>query len=1533
MTTGDNSTKIILSSPEDWNSWIRNVQRIAESGGIKCWVYLDPTTTVVPIPELLDEPELPTVDENASEAVIDRALKQYQMQLENYRIKNTKYEKINKAISEVLKYILSSINRNCEKFISTTSITAPQVLADLRKRLAPTDRARELTVVARYNCVKQPYKSNQDIYEWLNEWELIYTEAKTLNLPDVDRNRAAFDFSTALMNHSSSWATSTLLEITKKLKNQPEETIDVYDLIEDFRNYTRLTHASTTSTSSTSFATYKDGNKDKKEGERTCLCGKKHLYEKCYYLYSDNRPRNWKPIDADIEYFKKFWGRQSTKRRNWFVRRHEGTKELLKLANLSWDPAWKETLTNPSESGKEKDKDLGAFLTKQSPTYNNASILHKWLIDSGSDTHVTNSLHNFVLEEFGKPSDMISAGRDRFQIEAFGTITMLINTPTGPGQITLKRVAYIPGFLTNLVSLALLSKKGVHWNTEHPDVLTKEGIAFITLKQTGDHWTLDPIIPSQHASFATKNHTKSICRKVTTTELHDLLGHPSLEALQHLESATTDIIIDKTISTPSFSTCKVCNLSKAQQIISRNPRKEMPENGHVGDRLAWDLFEMDEAYNNTRYISHFWCTTHKIQWVYVLTRKTEMIDIMDTQFSLIQTQFGSKVRFIRLDGETTLGGDFKRITDKRGIIVERTPPDTPAQNGAAENAGKMLMVRARALLLSANLPQNLWPEAIKTAGYLENRTPKRALQWKTPFESATGNKPSLAHLHPYGCLAYVLNKQIPRRAKMQPRAKLGYLVGYDSTNIFRIWLPSINRVIRSRDVKFDETRYYRPEDVDIGFLIKDQLRDTAAIHEKRAEEIEISNLLSEESDESIGDIIVVEGPWNLQHNRLNERPTNESSSNKTDDGIPTNEGVPQTNPQLPTPRATLSPEALTRQSTGDVPIPSLPESELSSSPSSSLSQHDIITTTSSHNTAPLAEQIRADIDVSHIIQGSRRSQRKEHHAAALSSLPQLSSYFAAFAIGRSKLRTPRLHQNDLPPPPRFYHELVQHPYAREFRKACEDEINALKERKTFEYIDISTRGQKPLPLLWVFTYKFDQDGYLIKFKARICARGDLQSTEEETYAATLTSQIFRAMMAIAAAFDLEIRQFDVSNAFLHATLRQPIICKCPDGFEVPGKVISVNQALYGFRESPAYWYEDLTYTLTDFGLDPVPGAPCVFTNSWLTVLFYVDDIIAICKKADLLRLTLFENTLKSAYTIKSLGDIQFFLGIRVLRDRQNHRLWLCQDNYISKISTRFNIKPNPQASSPLPTTALTKNPAIATPQQVFGYQQRVGSINYAAVVTRADIAKASSILSEFLRNPSATHINAAVHTLQYLENTKFYAIMFDGKKATTTRNFQIWSDASHADDIDTRVSSMGYCLILFGGLIHFKSTKLKSVTTSSTHSEILALSVTARELMWWIRFFKNVGLNLEEKASIFCDNRQTIRLLQHSTPRLVTKLRHVDIHSCWLRQEVQAGRLQVEWVPTTEMVADGFTKPLPPQKHTHFINLLGMVDIRSQVQE
>jgi hypothetical protein len=90
------------------------------------------------------------------------------------------------------------------------------------------------------------------------------------------------------------------------------------------------------------------------------------------------------------------------------------------------------------------------------------------------------------------------------------------------------------------------------------------------------------------------------------------------------------------------------------------------------------------------------------------------------------------------------------------------------------------------------LPENLWPESMKTAGYLTNRTPSRSHDWNSPLEvlqKALGiqnAKPNISHLRIYGCRAYPLRYNIPKTQKLEPRAHIGYLVGYESTNIFRV---------------------------------------------------------------------------------------------------------------------------------------------------------------------------------------------------------------------------------------------------------------------------------------------------------------------------------------------------------------------------------------------------------------------------------------------------------------------------------------------------------------------------------------------------------------------------------------------------------------------------------------------------------------------------------------------------------------------------------------------------------------------------
>jgi hypothetical protein len=84
--------------------------------------------------------------------------------------------------------------------------------------------------------------------------------------------------------------------------------------------------------------------------------------------------------------------------------------------------------------------------------------------------------------------------------------------------------------------------------------------------------------------------------------------------------------------------------------------------------------------------------------------------------------------------------------------------------------------------------------------------------------------------------------------------------------------------------------------------------------------------------------------------------------------------------------------------------------------------------------------------------------------------------------------------------------------------------------------------------MWVFTYKFDEDRYLLKYKARLVVRGDLQEQYSDTYAATLAARLFRALMALACAFNLKAIQYDVLNAFLNATLDRTLTMRTLDSF-------------------------------------------------------------------------------------------------------------------------------------------------------------------------------------------------------------------------------------------------------------------------------------------------------------------------------------------------------------------------------------------------
>jgi hypothetical protein len=139
---------------------------------------------------------------------------------------------------------------------------------------------------------------------------------------------------------------------------------------------------------------------------------------------------------------------------------------------------------------------------------------------------------------------------------------------------------------------------------------------------------------------------------------------------------------------------------------------------------------------------------------------------------------------------------------------------------------------------------------------------------------------------------------------------------------------------------------------------------------------------------------------------------------------------------------------------------------------------------------------------------------------------------------------------------------------------------------------------------------------------------------------------------------------------------------------------------------------------------------------------------------------------------------------------------------------------------------------------------------------------------------------------------------------------------------------------LFGGTIGWRANKQDTVTTSTTEAELLALAQAAKESMFISRLVKELGVTLDDtKITIQCDNAQTIRLINSDVALLQTKLRHVDIHNHWLRQEALANRILVQYTPTTDMIADGLTKALPAQQFEKFVMQVGLVDIKERIRE
>ena len=148
-----------------------------------------------------------------------------------------------------------------------------------------------------------------------------------------------------------------------------------------------------------------------------------------------------------------------------------------------------------------------------------------------------------------------------------------------------------------------------------------------------------------------------------------------------------------------------------------------------------------------------------------------------------------------------------------------------------------------------------------------------------------------------------------------------------------------------------------------------------------------------------------------------------------------------------------------------------------------------------------------------------------------------------------------------------------------------------------------------ISITWVFKYKFDEEEYLVKYKARLCVRENMQRTNQNTYAIILTIRIFKALMIMITTFDLETRQYDAINAFINSEIDESIYCISSQKWnKLESVLLLLLRALYELKQFSTLWYQHFFSTLFNLRLKKVSEIELMI------IFFFVKDIAIIYDK-------------------------------------------------------------------------------------------------------------------------------------------------------------------------------------------------------------------------------------------------------------------------------------------------------------------------------
>ena len=497
-----------------------------------------------------------------------------------------------------------------------------------------------------------------------------------------------------------------------------------------------------------------------------------------------------------------------------------------------------------------------------------------------------------------------------------------------------------------------------------------------------------------------------------------------------------------------------------------------------------------------------------------------------------------------------------------------------------------------------------------------------------------------------------------------------------------------------------------------------------------------------------------------------------------------------------------------------------------------------------------------------------------------------------------------------------------------WRKAIRKEFHDMISRGVWRYRkrnDVPS-NRKLIGSKWVFKAK--KNGV---FRARLVALGYNQIPGvdfTDNFAPVINDITFRILLIIYLILKYDSRIIDVETAFLNGDLEEQIFMKLPEGLSQVENVnedscCELEKAMYGLVQAARQWWKQFVKFLESIGFKKSVIDPCLLfredKNGTVYLGLYVDDVLLI---GDSKAIDAAIKDVKLKYSIKELGRMYEYVGCTIIPDTE--KLYMIQPDLIKKMCISFknqieNLQKYNTPSAPGECVIRPKEEdELISEDEQKSFRSGVGMLLYLVKHSRPDISNFVRELAKVMDGATYGNLKSLHRTIKYVIDSRNKCLAL----IPTRRNTKEWelyglSDSDYAGDKDNRISVSGYIIYANGALVAWKSRGQKSVTLSSTEAEYVALSELVTEVLFVKMIIESMGMDVKIPIKLRADNIGAIFLAKNTTTSQRTK--HIDVRYHFIRELIEDGTLEIEFVKTTENGADVYTKNTSSElfyKHT-----------------